>query len=179
MATNNGRNAPVNTLQAIQPTVAVKLEADEQVYGEYKAFRGGNVDAFKNKGAGIGTSIAGIGVGVGGGTSVASKKFQVVATGQLLLTNKRIIFVGESFIQIPYTGIHVINFKKASLGTKTKWQQLWAKTKGNPFAQYSVPTFGKAIMLNVLYDGGLDNEQYLIAGKNTGDIENTYRTISQ
>lgn len=168
----------MNSLQAIQPSTAVKLEANEQVYAEYKAFRGGNVDAFKNKTAGIGTAIAGIGVGVAGGTSVASKKFQVIGKGTLLLTSKRVIFVGESFVQIPYEGIHVINFKKASLATKTKWQQLWAKTRGNPFVQYSVPTFSKAIILTVLYDGGLGNEQYLVAGKNAGGIETTYKTIS-
>lgn len=168
----------MSRLQAIQPSTSVKLEANEQVYAEYKAFRGGNVDAFKNKGAGIGTSIAGIGVGIAGSTSVASKKFQVIDTGTLLLTSKRVIFVGSSFLQIPYDGIHIISFKKAGIGTKTKWQQLWAKTKGNPFAQYSVPTFGKTIIMNVLYDGGLDNERYLIAGKNASDAEGVYNAIN-
>ncbi len=168
----------MNTLQAIQPTAAVKLEADEQVYAEFKAYRAGNVASFKTKGAGVGLGIGAVGVGVGGGESVAGKKFQVVATGQLLLTNKRMIFVGDSFVQIPYNTIHVINFKKSSQTTKYKWQQLWNKTKGNPFAQYSIPTFRKTFIMTVLYDGGLDNEQYMVTSKNAREIEVTYDTVS-
>lgn len=169
----------MNTLQAIQPTVAVKLEADEQVYAEFKAYRAGNVASFKTKGAGVGLGVGVVGVGVGGGESVAGKKFQVVATGQLLLTNKRMLFVGDSLVQIPYNTIHVVNFKKSSQVAKYKWQQLWIKTKGNPFAQYSIPTFRKTLIMTVLYDGGLDNEQYMVTSKNARTLASVYETVTK
>lgn len=88
------------------------------------------------------------------------------------------MFVGDSFVQIPYNTIHVINFKKSSQVAKYKWQQLWIKTKGNPFSQYSIPTFRKTLIMNVLYDGGLDNEQYMVTSKNARELEAIYNTIT-
>lgn len=169
----------MNSLQAIQPTVAVKLEADEQAYAEFYAYRAGKVTSFKTKGAGIGTSIAGVGVGVGGSESVAGKKFRIVADGKLLLTDKRMIIVGESFTQIPYEGIHTIKFKKASGLTKYKWQQMaGTKAKWNIFADHYIPVVRGTVIMSVLYEGGLDNEQYMVTSKNGRELEAIYNTIA-
>ncbi len=186
----------MNGLQEIKPTIGIKLAKDEKVYGQYKAIRAGFVDAFTStnqSGSGLaraavgGVLFGGAGAVVGAvtgsrkGESVADKKFQLVDVGKLLLTNQRIIFVGQGFIEIPNGSVHLLDFRKSSFSQTEKYRKMASK-KAKTFKGISlwrIPSFRKPIVLSVSYESGFDGEEYIITDKNAGDAEEVYRAVTQ
>lgn len=182
----------MNNLQPIQPSIAVTLQPDEEVYGEYKAIRGGFVDSFTNKsGNGLlraaagGVLFGGAGAVVGAVTgsrnseSVADKKYQLVDLGKLLITNKRIVFVGQGFIQIPHGTAHTLGFQKASFSQIEQYRKM-ANKKAKTFKDISlwrIPSFRKPIVLSMLYEGGLNGEEYIITDKKADEAKDCYELV--
>lgn len=169
-------------LQPVQPTVSVKLHPNEKVYAEYTALRAGIVDGFKtsNTGLGIGGGVGRIGIGIGksSGEMVANGKFQIIDEGSLLFTNRRMVFVGNGFVDIPYEEINVIDIDEVTFKKQERYRKLFAKRGGSPFGKYRIPSFRRLTAVSVLHSAGVDGEEYLITDKDSSQAKDVYSAVA-
>lgn len=154
----------------IEPiSVSVKLQPGEIALAQFTANRQAQVDRVvehtvtKSKKKGI-VSRAVVGgvllgpLGVLGGAATAGSKgnsttsqqqvseMQVIDSGSIIFTNKRILFVGSEVVNLPYDKMIAVSFSS---------------------------NFGGA-MLNVKYEGMLKNEKYALRGDGAKEAELYY-----
>lgn len=158
----------------IEPVqVVVSLEPNEKAYVELAAKRMAIVDRViektvsksKKKGvvtrAVVGGALLGPLGALGGAATAGSKgnatttqetvsKMEAVDSGSLVLTNKRLMFVGQNIVSLPYSKLIAVSF---------------ANTLG-----------GKKLM--VKYEGMLKDENYVVSGEKAKDTELYYKGIT-
>lgn len=158
----------------IEPVqLTVNLEQNEKAYADFGAKRMAIVDRIikktvtksKKKGVVTRAVVGGVLLGplgaLGGAATAGSKgtssttqetvsKVETVDSGTLLLTNKRIMFMGQNIVSLPYNKLLAISFANASGGKK----------------------------LIVKYEGMLKDEHYVVSGEKAKDTELYYRGIT-
>ena len=158
----------------IEPVqVVVSLEQNEKAYVELGAKRMAVVDRIiektvgktKKKGVVTRAVVGGVLLGplgaLGGAATAGSKgnstttqetvsKLEVVDNGSLILTNKRLMFVGQNVVSLPYSKLVAVSFGNSMTGKK-----LFEK-----------------------YEGMLKDEQYVISGDKAKDTELYYKGIT-
>lgn len=159
----------------IEPVqVVVNLQPDEKAYADFGAKRIAVVDSViektvgksKKKGVLTRTVVGGILLGplgaVGGAATAGSKgnsvttqqvvsNLQVVDTGSLIFTNKRIVFVGNNVLSLKYDHLIAVNFDKTKKGTK----------------------------VNLKYEGMLKGEHFIVGGEKAKDTELYFKGITE
>ena len=154
--------------------VVVSLEPQEKAYVELSAKRMAVVDRIVEKTTGktkkkgvVGRAVVG-GVllgplgALGGAATAGSKgnstttqhtasKMEVVDDGSLVLTNKRLMFIGQNIVTLPYNKILAVSFTNNISGKK----------------------------LLVKYEGMLKDEQYAVSGEKAKDTELYYQGITK
>ena len=83
-------------------------------------------------------------------TQETVSKLEVVDNGSLILTNKRLMFVGQNVVSLPYSKLVAVSFGNSMTGKK----------------------------LFVKYEGMLKDEQYVISGDKAKDTELYYKGIT-
>ncbi|MEI6267225.1 MAG: PH domain-containing protein [bacterium] len=154
--------------------VIVNLEPSENAFAEFVAKRMAIVDNVientvsrsKKKGVITRAVVGGVLLGplgaVGGAATAGNKgtsrtsqqtisKLEIIDNGSLVLTNKRIIFLGRSTLTLPYEKLLSVSFGKTLLGNK----------------------------LVVKYDGMLKDEHFILNGEKAKDIELYYHGINK
>ena len=158
----------------IEPVqVVVGLEQNEKAYVELGAKHMAVVDRIiektvgktKKKGVVTRAVVGGVLLGplgaLGGAATAGSKgnstttqetvsKLEVVDNGSLILTNKRLMFVGQNVVSLPYSKLVAVSFGNSMTGKK----------------------------LFVKYEGMLKDEQYVISGDKAKDTELYYKGIT-
>lgn len=158
----------------IEPVqVIVNLEPNEKAYADFGAKRMAVIDrtvektVSKSKKKGVVTRavVGGVLLGplgaLGGAATAGSKgnstttqetvnKLEAVDTGTLILTNKRIVFMGQNLISLPYSKLLAVSFANAMGGKK----------------------------LIVKYEGMLKDEHYVVSGDKAKDTELYYKGIT-
>jgi len=152
--------------------VIVNLEPNEKAYIELSANRMAIIDSIiekttgktKKKGVITRAVVGGVLLGplgaVAGAATAGSKgssvktqetvsKLDKIDQGTLILTNKRLIFLGQNVASLPYDNLIAVSFIDTSIGKK----------------------------LTVKYEGMLRDEHYIISGDNAEDIELYYKGI--
>lgn len=159
----------------IEPiSVVVNLKPGEKAYAEYAAKRMAIVDGVvektvgksKKKGVLTRAVVGGVLLGplgaIGGAATAGTKgtstttqeivsKLAMVDKGNLIFTNKRIIFLGDTVVSLPYQKLIAVSF---------------GRTMG-----------GKKLM--VKYDDMLKNEHYILGGGQAKDTELYYKGITE
>ncbi|CAN5160740.1 hypothetical protein BH09PAT3_BH09PAT3_7130 [soil metagenome] len=159
----------------IEPVqVLVNLEQDEKAYADFGAKRMAVIDSIiektvgksKKKGVITRAVVGGVLLGplgaVGGAATAGSKnnstttqetvsKLQVIDTGSLIFTNKRIVFVGNNVLSLTYDKLIAVNFDKTMSGMK----------------------------LNLKYEGMLKGEHFIVGGEKAKDTELYFKGITQ
>jgi hypothetical protein len=154
--------------------VVVNLQLDEKAYADFGAKRMAVVDSIiektvgksKKKGVVTRALVGGVLLGplgaVGGAATAGSKndsvttqqtvsKLQVVDTGSLIFTNKRIVFVGNNVLSLTYDQLVAVNFDKTRAGAK----------------------------LNLKYEGMLKGEHFIVGGDKARDTELYFKGITE
>ncbi len=152
--------------------VIVNLEPNEKAYIDLSANRMAIVDSIiektigktKKKGVITRAIVGGVLLGPVGavagaatagrkGTSITTQetvsKLQQIDQGTLILTNKRLIFLGQDIASLPYNKLIAVSFSDTYTGKK----------------------------LIVKYEGMLRDEHYIISGNDAEDVELYYRGI--
>jgi hypothetical protein len=154
--------------------VVVNLQPDEKAYADFGAKRMGIVDTViqktvgksKKKGVLSRAVVGGVLLGplgaVGGAATAGSKnnsvttqqtvsKLQIVDTGSLIFTNKRIVFVGNNVLSLKYDQLIAVNFDKTRTGMK----------------------------LHLKYEGMLESEHFVVGGEKAKDTELYFKGITE
>lgn len=158
----------------IEPVqVIVNLEPNEKAYAEFGAKRMAVVDRVvektvsksKKKGVVTRAVVGGVLLGplgaLGGAATAGSKgnstttqetvsKLEAVDTGNLILTNKRLVFMGQNLVSLPYSKLLAVSFANSMGGKK----------------------------LIVKYEGMLKDEHYVVSGDKAKDTELYYKGIT-
>lgn len=159
----------------IEPVqVIVNLEPNEKAYAEFGAKRMAVVDRVvektvsksKKKGVVTRAVVGGVLLGplgaLGGAATAGSKgnstttqetvsKLEAVDTGSLILTNKRLVFMGQNLVSLPYDKLLAVSFAGSMGGKK----------------------------LIVKYEGMLKDEHYVVSGEKAKDTELYYKGITE
>ncbi len=158
----------------IEPVqVIVNLEPNEKAYAEFAAKRMAVVDRVvektvsksKKKGVVTRAVVGGVLLGplgaLGGAATAGSKgnstttqetvsKLEAIDAGSLILTNKRLVFMGQNLVSLPYTKLLAVSFAGSMGGKK----------------------------LIVKYEGMLKDEHYVVSGDKAKDTELYYKGIT-
>ena len=158
----------------IEPVqVIVNLEPNEKAYAEFGAKRMAVVDRVvektvsksKKKGVVTRAVVGGVLLGplgaLGGAATAGSKgnstttqetvsKLEAVDTGSLILTNKRLVFMGQNLVSLPYNKLLAVSFAGSTGGKK----------------------------LIVKYEGMLKDEHYVVSGEKAKDTELYFKGIT-
>lgn len=152
--------------------VVVNLEPGEVAYASFPAKRMANVETHSQKTVGrskkkgvvlravVGTMIASPIGGVVGAATAGSKSESVTTTevsselkqidkGNLIFTNRRIVFVGAGVVSLPFAELIAVAFKNGLTGAN----------------------------VSMKYNGMMPNEHYLLSGAQAKDSELYYRSI--
>lgn len=159
---------------AIEPVqLTINLDPNEKAYADFGAKRMAIVDRIiektvtksKKKGVVTRAVVGGVLLGplgaLGGAATAGSKgnstttqetvsKVETVDSGTLLLTNKRIMFMGQNIVSLPYSKLLAISFEDTVGGKK----------------------------MIVKYEGMLNHEHYVVNGEKAKDTELYYRGIT-
>jgi hypothetical protein len=192
----------MTTLEQIQPHSGIVLDKGEIPYVEFIANRAGVIESVsevsKSKKTGGITRTVGGGVlfgpigAVAGAMTAGSKgesssevhnDLQIIDQGSLLITNQRVVFVGNDIVSMPFSNIKLINFNKIPLNKKQQYHNLITKNKSlesfnKPFSEYRVSGFRAPIEISIIYDGSLKGERYILVSKNAKKAQEIYHTVS-